>query len=71
MTTIRVDIDLGDVGETELVMELIRRGYSIAKMKRNPDSWEEVMELFKTKNPKVSLADTIELENHMRQICYR
>ncbi len=64
----KVDIDLHDIDETDLVRELIHRGYSVAKMQRNPDSFEEVMELFKTKNPKVSLVDTIELENHMKEI---
>jgi len=68
MARIYVDIDLDEITDTDLVMELIHRGYSVAKMKRNPDSCEEIMELFKSKNPKACLVDTIELENHMRQI---
>ncbi len=66
-----VDIDLDDIDETDLVGELIRRGYSVAKMQRKPDSFEEVIELFKAKNPKVPLVDTLELENHMKQILSR
>jgi len=68
---VNVDVDLHDIPEGELVIELIHRGYSVAKMKRNLNSLEEIMELFKTKNPKACLADTIELENHMREIVYR
>jgi hypothetical protein len=71
MARVFVDIDLNEIEDTDLVMELIHRGYSVAKMKRNPDSCGEIMELFMSKNPRVCLADTLELENHMKQIISR
>jgi len=71
MPRINVDIDLDEIRDCDLITELVHRGYSVAQMKRHPDSYEEVMELFKAKNPKVCLADTVELENHIKQILSR
>ena len=71
MPRINVDVDLNEIRDCDLITELVHRGYSVAQMKRHPESYEEVMELFKTKNPKVCLADTTELEIHMKRICAR
>jgi len=71
MAYINVDVDLDKFEDNDLITELVHRGYSVSQMKRKPNSFEEVMELFMTKNPKVSMIDTIELENHMKEILHR
>lgn len=71
MPYVNVHVELDDFEDDDIVTYLIHRGYAVVKTKANTESIDEVMELFKTKNPKVCIADTVELENHMRKILLR